>query len=86
MDLFKMSAKGQVVIPEEIRKRNKYEPGDHFFIVETPEGLLLKRADLRKSYDAFRKLCKDAQREVKKSGIPVSVVDEAVRWARKKQS
>jgi AbrB family looped-hinge helix DNA binding protein len=42
----RLSTKGQVVLPSEIRKSRNWEPGAAFTIEETPEGVLLKEAPL----------------------------------------
>lgn len=39
----KMSAKGQVVIPKAVRERLRMRPGQLFDVVETAEGVLLRR-------------------------------------------
>lgn len=38
-----LSAKGQIVIPKLTRDRLRMRPGQRFEVVETPEGVLLKR-------------------------------------------
>lgn len=38
-----LSAKGQIVIPKLTRERMRMRPGQRFEVVETPEGVLLKR-------------------------------------------
>ena len=38
-----LSAKGQIVIPKPTRERLRMRPGQKFEVVETPEGVLLKR-------------------------------------------
>ena len=57
-----VNAKGQAVIPDTIRKRNKYVSGDRFMVVETSEGLLLRRLDLQKFYEEFRRICEETPR------------------------
>lgn len=42
----RLSTKGQVVLPSEIRKSRNWEPGAALTIEETPEGVLLKEAPL----------------------------------------
>jgi AbrB family looped-hinge helix DNA binding protein len=42
----KLSTKGQVVLPKEIRRRRNWEPGAELVIEETTDGVLLKRAPL----------------------------------------
>ncbi|MDQ4087350.1 MAG: AbrB/MazE/SpoVT family DNA-binding domain-containing protein [Pseudomonadota bacterium] len=38
----KLSTKGQVIVPKEIRERRKWKSGMRLIVEETPEGVLLK--------------------------------------------
>lgn len=38
----RVSSKGQVIIPKEIRNRHHWEPGQELQAIDTDEGLLLK--------------------------------------------
>jgi AbrB family looped-hinge helix DNA binding protein len=40
----RLSTKGQVVLPKEIRQRRGWAPGAELVIEETPQGVLLKPA------------------------------------------
>lgn len=40
----RLSTKGQIVLPKEIRSRRGWEPGAELTIEETDDGVLLKRA------------------------------------------
>ncbi|MBL8229080.1 MAG: AbrB/MazE/SpoVT family DNA-binding domain-containing protein [Bryobacterales bacterium] len=40
----KVDSAGRLVVPESIRERLGFEPGVEFEAIETPEGLLLRRA------------------------------------------
>ena len=42
MQLTKMSSKGQVVIPRDIRAAHAWEPGLEFEVEDSPEGVLLR--------------------------------------------
>lgn len=44
----RLSTKGQVILPIEIRRRRHWEPGTLLVVEETPEGVLLKPAPLFK--------------------------------------
>lgn len=48
----KFSAKGQVVIPKDVRDRYRFVNGAVVEIVETPEGVLLKRPKIQKAASA----------------------------------
>ena len=39
----RLSTKGQIVVPKDIRERRNWAPGDELVIEETDEGVLLKR-------------------------------------------
>ena len=38
----KLSSKGQVIIPKEIRNRHHLEPGQELLAIDTEDGILLK--------------------------------------------
>ena len=42
----RLSTKGQVILPAELRKKRGWHPGQVLEVQETPEGLLLKPAPL----------------------------------------
>lgn len=42
MQTTRLSSKGQVIIPKELRLRRRWEPGQEFQTIETEEGVLLK--------------------------------------------
>jgi AbrB family looped-hinge helix DNA binding protein len=42
MDITKLSSKGQVVIPKDVRERQRWTAGQAFDVVETEEGVLLR--------------------------------------------
>ena len=48
----KFSAKGQVVIPKDVRDRYRFVNGAVVEMVETPEGVLLKRPKIQKAATA----------------------------------
>ena len=80
----KVSAKGQVVIPKDVRKRQQFSAGRILDVIETPEGVLL-RPRARKAglsfEEAERRICKI----LKYDGPPVTLeeMDETIRqmWA-----
>jgi len=40
----KLSSKGQVIIPKEIRSRHHWEPGQELQAIDTDDGILLRSA------------------------------------------
>jgi len=64
----KMSSKGQVVIPEEIRKRLGLKAGSQFIVVGDKDTLILK-AILPPSLDEFEDLIAEARKQARIAGM-----------------
>ncbi|MEW5964881.1 MAG: AbrB/MazE/SpoVT family DNA-binding domain-containing protein [Pseudomonadota bacterium] len=43
MDTTRLSSKGQVIIPKDVRDAKGWKPGDEFVVESRPDGVLLKR-------------------------------------------
>ncbi len=83
-ELVKMSPKGQLVVPQEIREREGFEPGDRFIPFQIKDGILFKRVKIQNVKIEFEKLSKDIQRQLEARNIGESEVKGAIKWARKK--
>jgi len=83
-DLVKMSPKGQLVVPEEIRENEGFMPGDRFIGIQIKEGVLFKKVKIPNVKVEFKKLAKEIERQFKKQKVEMKDVDEAIKWARKK--
>jgi len=77
----KMSSKGQVVIPEEIRKRLNLKKGSQFVVVSEKDVVILK-AISPPSMDEFDALIADARKKAKEAGMKRSDVEAAIVHAR----
>ena len=77
----KMSSKGQVVIPEEIRKRLGLKPGLQFVVVGEKDTVILKAISMP-SMREFDSLIEEAGRQVRKAGMKRSDVATAVAGVR----
>jgi AbrB family looped-hinge helix DNA binding protein len=77
----KMSSKGQVVIPEEIRRRLKLKTGAQFVVVGDKDVVILKSI-APPSMDSFGDLIENARKQGKKAGIKRSDIAAAVSKAR----
>ena len=42
MGTTKLSSKGQVIIPKDVRQRRRWKPGQTFDVIETDAGVLLR--------------------------------------------
>ena len=77
----KMSSKGQVVIPEEIRKRLKLKAGSQFVVVGEDDVVILK-AITPPSMEEFDALIAEARQKGKKAGVKPSDITNAIAKAR----
>ena len=77
----RMSSKGQIVIPESIRKRLNLKEGAQFIVVGEDDVVILK-AITSPSMDAFENLIKKARRQAKDAGLERADIEKAVSKAR----
>ena len=73
----KMSSKGQVVIPEEIRKKLGLKAGSQFVVVGKRDVVILK-AVVPPSMEQFDELIKEARRQAKRSGTKKRDIKAAI--------
>jgi len=79
----KMSSKGQVVIPESIRKQLNLKAGSQFVVIGKDDVLILKTIT-EPDLDTFETLITQARREAKESGLRPSDIKKTILRARKR--
>lgn len=79
----KMSSKGQIVIPEDIRKRLGLKPGTQFVVVGQNDVVILKTIT-QPSMTEFDQLISEARKQAKKAGIKKSDITAVIQKVRKK--
>jgi len=72
-----MSSKGQVVIPEEIRKRMGLEAGSQFIVVAGEDAVILKTIS-PPSMSEFDSLIRKARRQARKAGMKRSDIKKTI--------
>ncbi len=77
----KMSSKGQIVIPEEIRNRLGLKTGDKFLVVGDKDVVILKALS-SPSLNEFDDLIKKARRQASVAGLKRSDIANAIAKAR----
>ncbi len=85
-ELVKMSPKGQLVVPQEIREEEGFQPGDRFVPLPVKDGVLFKRVAIPDLKAEFKKIGNQISEKFKKHGITQKDVNEAIAWARRKSS
>lgn len=73
----KMSSKGQVVIPEDIRKRLKLKAGSQFVVVGENDVVILKSIS-PPSINEFDTLIAEARQKGKEAGMKQSDITAAI--------
>lgn len=84
IELVKMSTKGQLVVPQDIRKAACLIPGERFVAFPVKEGVLFKKIEIPKVKLDFESLAKEIESQFKKNKVKKSDVKEAIKWARKR--
>jgi AbrB family looped-hinge helix DNA binding protein len=70
----KMSTKGQVVIPENVRNRLGLKTGDKFLVMDDKDVVILK-AISKPSLEEFDKLIQKARGQAKATGLKMSDIN-----------
>lgn len=74
----KVSTKGQIMIPKEVRKQFGIVPGKRLLVAMEEDEILIKKMEELSLGELSRKLSKAARK------VDVdALVDEAIRWARR---
>ncbi len=77
----RMSSKGQIVIPEAIRKRLNLRPGVQFVVVGEEDVVILKAIN-SPGMEAFDKLIRQARQQAKMADLKRTDITKAVSKAR----
>ena len=79
IEITKITSKGQVVIPREIREKANIEEGEKFFVYFNGDSIILKRTrNLRSatSMKEFERVFKNAWKTAKANKITRKVINE----------
>ena len=77
----KMSSKGQIVIPEEIRNRLGLKTGDKFLVMGDKDVVILKTLS-NPSINQFDDLIREARKQAKATGLKRSDIVNAIAKSR----
>ena len=79
----RLSSKGQVVIPEDIRNSLKLRTGTQFIVIGKGDAVIFKTI-AAPSIDDFKDLLDSAQKQAKSAGMKKSDIQKAIQNARGK--
>ena len=80
----RLSSKGQVVIPEEIRQRLGLEPGAQFVVVGEGDVVVLKTLDAP-SMSQFDQLIREARKAAESAGLTPEDIEAGIAEVRRKK-
>ena len=79
-DMVKVSSKGQIVIPKDLRKRLGVKTGEKLLVLSRDRDILLRKAQ----ETSIEEIAKKVEEETKENCIDTDkLLDEAIEWARK---
>lgn len=81
LEVTKLSSKGQVVLPQEIRKKLNLETGEKFFVFYDNDTVFLKKIE-RPAFARARELVKKSRAWAKKAGLTPTDVKTAIHKVR----
>jgi len=77
----KLTSKGQVVIPEDVRNRLKLKPGTQFIVFGSDDSVIFKTIS-PPSKDELMDILKDARRQARQAGMKKSDITKAIKEVR----
>lgn len=80
----KMSSKGQVVIPEDIRKKLGLKSGSRFMVLGDKDVVILKTIT-PPSMEDFDNIISKARKQAKNAGLTESDIQDAIKKARSRR-
>ncbi|OGO92403.1 MAG: hypothetical protein A3F41_00335 [Coxiella sp. RIFCSPHIGHO2_12_FULL_44_14] len=80
----KLSSKGQIVIPEEIRDKLGLHSGDKFIVIAEKDVIILKSIEPPSMKD-FDRLITEVRKAAKESGLKKQDIQNAIKIIRRKK-
>lgn len=83
LDFTRLSEKGQVVIPNEMRKRMNLKEGTRFVIMGLDDTLVLRRLELSQERLRLKRLLAKSREKARKAGFSQKEIDSLIAASRK---
>jgi AbrB family looped-hinge helix DNA binding protein len=78
----RLSSKGQVVIPEDIRNSLGLKTGVQFVVIGKGDSVIFKTIT-PPSFDQFEDLLSDARKQARRAGLKITDISKAIKRVRK---
>lgn len=83
IDLTRLSNKGQIVIPNEMRKRMGLKKGMRFLVMGLDDTIVLRKLELSKERVRLRQLLEKSRKKAEKVGFTEKEIDKLIHSIRK---
>ena len=83
MEITRVSTKGQIVIPQEIRKELGIESGTSMLVTKMKDYVVLRKMNMPNVQQAFKSIANEIEKQFKSNKITRKDINGAVSWARK---
>lgn len=80
-EIVKMSPKGQLVVPKEIREEAEFNPSDRFIAVQVEDGVMFKKISFNVK-EEYEKLSREVQERFEEEDLSKEEIKDAIEWAR----
>ena len=89
IEITKMTSRGQVVIPQDIRQNKELKEGERFLVYDVGDSIVLKRVkNLKKAknIDEFEKIFSSMWKTAEAKGISQKIAEEEIKEYRKENA
>lgn len=83
IDLTRLSQKGQVVIPNQVRRQLKLKEGMKFLVVGLGDTIVLRRLELGEERARLKHVLDESRKKADKVGFSPKQIEEFIRQTRK---
>ena len=83
VELTRLSERGQVVIPTELRRSMNLREGERFIIMGVGDTIVLRKIELSQEKIRLKKLIRESREKARRSGFSEEEVTKLIRETRK---
>jgi len=83
IEMTRLSERGQIVIPTEVRRSMHLKEGERFIVMGLGDTIVLRKLEFSKEKLRLKKLMAEARARAKKSGFTEKEIQELIQATRK---